>query len=713
MLRTVLALMLAMGTAGVAGTASSTSYAAVAAAPVHRVAVTGTGVGMYPEFSPGTSRYAVTTTSETGGEVTVEATTSDRAGRIRVNGHLLTGDSTTLTGLSAGDEISVIIEDSAGTATHSLVYLPAGFPTLRAATRKPGIAPGLVGLTLTQWNRPAPTFEAMVDANGVPAYVRTADRGTMDLKKVSDARYTVFRPTKTPGKTGDALVELDSRFQEVARHETAGLVNTDGHDGLVLGNGHQILMASEPNAETGLVDAVVQEVDHDGKVVFQWSSAGIADESVQPGASDYAHINSVWLMKDGDLLVSLRHFSTVLKIARSDHDGFRRGDIVWRLGGRHSDFSFTDDDYPGGPCAQHTASELPNGHILIFDNGSGGISPNMCIDPANPTGPTVARTFTRVTEYDLGTVDADPSTPETARLVWQWLPGRYGFFAGSAQRLPNGNTMVGWAGLRDAIATEVNPAGETVWELADAVDPTLPAYSTYRAAKFPVYDAIAPRVSMTTPRSDVMYRVGERVVLDIGCTDRGGSGLRYCGGTGVSGDLVDTSIAGRHKLVLRAEDAYGNVTQRRRFYDVGPAIYRPDATIRVPGGRAVGSDVYGSPADQHVVRTIRRSGGRAVALVRLQNDGNAIERLQVRGTAGSRKFKVAYFTGTRNITKAVSSGSFFTPRLRPGWSIEMAVRVTRTRLARPGDRRVFRVRAGSTHRLITADRVAARVRATR
>ena len=719
MLRTVLTSVLALVllAAGSTGLSGATASPVVDASPSHVVSVSGTGVGMYPEFAADTERYAVTTTEDTGGTVDVTATTTDDRGRVWVDGHLAAGPSTTLTGLKPGDEISVIIEDSAGTATHSLLYLPAGFPTLRAVTRKPGAAPGLVGLTLTQWNQPTPSFETVVDQNGVPVYVRAAAKASLDLKAAGrDGHFTVARPTTTAGRTGSAIVELDPGFREIARHETVGLVDTDGHDSVLLGNGHEILIAYEPNAETGLTDAVIQDV-YDGRVFFEWRSDGLVDESVvdpsTAAGKDYAHINSVVVMRDGDLLVSFRHLSSVLKIARTAHDGFQEGDIVWRLGGRNSDFTFVDDPYPGGPCAQHTASELPNGHILIYDNGSGGISKNMCIDPADPSGPTVARTFTRVTEYDLGQVDTDPSTPETARLVWAYQPqGRYSFFAGSAQRLPNGNTMVGWATVRDAIATEVAPSGEVVWELKDDVDAGLPPYSTYRALKFRVWDSYVPQIRVLSPRPDVVYRVGERLVLDLECTDRGGSSLRDCGETAHSGDVLDTSVAGKHKLLVRAWDGAGRFTKRVKYYKVGPAIYRPDASAGISGRRWVGDDVYGGAAKQTLVRNIRRDGQSVTSVIRLQNDGNAYERLSVRGTAGSPAFRVAYFVGGRNVTKRMTDYWITTRLLLPGKALRIQVRVTRTKAADPGDRTMFRVRARSQFKMVE-DTVAVRASATR
>ena len=67
-----------------------------------------------------------------------------------------------------------------------------------------------------------------------------------------------------------------------------------------------------------------------------WAGVPIS-ESYQPvpasGLYDYFHINSVKLDTDGNLLVSSRHTWTVYKVNRTT------GAIIWRLGGKKSDFA--------------------------------------------------------------------------------------------------------------------------------------------------------------------------------------------------------------------------------------------------------------------------------------------------------------------------------------------------------------------------------------
>jgi hypothetical protein len=88
----------------------------------------------------------------------------------------------------------------------------------------------------------------------------------------------------------------------------------------------------------------------------------------------------------------------------------------------------------------HDATVLPNGNILIFDNGLG-------------------RKWSRAVEMD----------PLTGRIVWEHGgPGEGAFYTrtrGSNQRLSNGNTLL--VQSDDGQAFEVTPEGERVWEFVN------------------------------------------------------------------------------------------------------------------------------------------------------------------------------------------------------------------------------------------------------
>ena len=176
------------------------------------------------------------------------------------------------------------------------------------------------------------------------------------------------------------------------------------------------------------VDGVVQEIDvKTGLVLFEWHSIGSVglDEGKTAlpekadGEYDYMHTNSVGLDADGNFIVSARNTWGVYKIDR------RTAKLVWRLGGTKPTLKMGK----GTTTAwQHHARVLPDGTIMIFDNG------------ASPPVHKASRVITvRVDER-----------AKTATLVAQSAHPRGILSAtqGSAEPLPNGDTFVGYGSQR-------------------------------------------------------------------------------------------------------------------------------------------------------------------------------------------------------------------------------------------------------------------------
>ena len=97
--------------------------------------------------------------------------------------------------------------------------------------------------------------------------------------------------------------------------------------------------------DADVLDAVIQEIDvKTGKVRWEWSAldhVGVGETYTnipkKAGVvSDYFHINSIDELSDGNLLVSARNTWALYEIDK------RTGEIVWRLGGRRSDFAMGD-----------------------------------------------------------------------------------------------------------------------------------------------------------------------------------------------------------------------------------------------------------------------------------------------------------------------------------------------------------------------------------
>jgi len=206
---------------------------------------------------------------------------------------------------------------------------------------------------------------------------------------------------------------------------------------------------------------VVQEVDiASGRVLFQWRSLDhvplaesmlrkpVQDAAKRKGAFDYFHVNSVDIDTDGDLIVSARNTHTVYKISRAD------GHVIWRLGGRKSDFEMG----PGTTFGyQHDARRQDDGTLTLFDNSS---------------TPAIAK-------FSRGLVLKLDEKTMTATLVHAYIhPDRIlSPHQGNLQRLPDGHVVVGWGGA--SYVSEFTGDGQAL------LDGHLLVGDTYRGYRFP------------------------------------------------------------------------------------------------------------------------------------------------------------------------------------------------------------------------------------
>ena len=118
-----------------------------------------------------------------------------------------------------------------------------------------------------------------------------------------------------------------------------------------------------------LLDAIVQQVDIDtGLVMWEWHSYGhvpLSQSYATPENSrsyDAFHINSIQRLKRGRILVSMRDTSAVYAIDKTS------GRILWRLGGKASDFRQPRD---ARFWLQHDAQLLGNHRLSLFDDEAG------------------------------------------------------------------------------------------------------------------------------------------------------------------------------------------------------------------------------------------------------------------------------------------------------------------------------------------------------
>jgi len=147
---------------------------------------------------------------------------------------------------------------------------------------------------------------------------------------------------------------------------------------------------------------------------------------------DWTHSNSITFdEEDSAVYLNVRNLNQIVKI------DYPSGDVQWILG--------DNGDFGEGLLHHaHDPEFLPNGNILLFDNG------------IHSSIPTVG---SRVIEIAY---DPDKGTSE---VVWQYsdFPPVIDTVLGDADRLPNGNTLIA-SGTHGRLL-EVTPSGRKVWEL--------------------------------------------------------------------------------------------------------------------------------------------------------------------------------------------------------------------------------------------------------
>jgi hypothetical protein len=203
-----------------------------------------------------------------------------------------------------------------------------------------------------------------------------------------------------------------------------------------------------------LATHMIERQRPDGAVQFQWRAADLftaADWPVaRPPIPDLDHPSSLALDRDGNYVVSFQGMDEITKIDAAT------GRTIWRFGGRHNQFQLVDDPL-GGFSGQHHVQVLDDGDLLLMDNHVRAFGPS------------------RAVEYRLDT------TRMIARMVWEYRPQPTVFSSmlGSAQRLPNGATLVGFGATGRVI--EVRDGGVT-WSAILTTDASVVPVSFYRAS---------------------------------------------------------------------------------------------------------------------------------------------------------------------------------------------------------------------------------------
>lgn len=291
----------------------------------------------------------------------------------------------------------------------------------------------MLGCVVHRWKMPYPAaFHAVLLPNGnlLGAY-RTATTAELGL------------PAAFSG-IGGLLFEVDWNGNEVWRCKAP----YQNHDFYRLDNGNTMYTAwvgqfpddvaarvkgGIPGTEfNGKIwgDAAI-EVNPQGEVVWKWLAYEHFDPDIDvlcplEHRNQFPLTNSVFVLPDGNVLLSLRHLNTVAIVNK------RSGDIIWRWG----------RDELGH---QHDARMIDNGNILIFDNGAHRYR----------YGPD----YSRIVEVN----------PRSNEIAWEYkanpLTDFYSAIEGGQERLPNGNTLICESLMGRFF--EVTMEGEVVWEFVN------------------------------------------------------------------------------------------------------------------------------------------------------------------------------------------------------------------------------------------------------
>jgi hypothetical protein len=346
---------------------------------------------------------------------------------------------------------------------------PPAITVLRSAR---GTARGLI--FIAPKTTPSPTTiqgPEIVDGLGRPVWFHAIADGD----QAADFRVQRYRgePVLTwwqgqshtgPGHGEGVDYIADSRYHLVGTVRAGNGLAADTHEFRLTSEGTALIVAyhSIPydlsavgGAVAGSVfDGIVQEIDvASGAVLFEWHSldhVGV-DESHAPVPTDaatpydYFHINALSVDEDGNLLVDARNTWAFYKVHR------RSGRILWRLGGKKSDFVLE-----GGAAFawQHNPQAVDVHTVRLFDN------------EAAP----VVLPHSRVLWLRR---DTRNHTVALIRSI-EHPDGLSAGSQGNSEALENGNTFVGWG--QTGRLSEFDPSGNILF------DASVPAgFDTYRA----------------------------------------------------------------------------------------------------------------------------------------------------------------------------------------------------------------------------------------
>jgi hypothetical protein len=329
------------------------------------------------------------------------------------------------------------------------VSVPSDFPWISiSASNAPD--PDPIFISRGGGGRP---YYIIFDNGGCPIWYMRTPSDPRELKPQQNGVLTML-----VRDGGNHFNGFDHHYELVSTYWAGNGYGVDDHELLVLPDGTYLLVAVgtqrvdmsryvlDGNTAAAVAEQVIQEFTPAGELIFQWRAwdhIDVRDQqksiNLRSLSFDFPHMNSIDIDTDGNILLSSRNTSEITKIDRDT------GEIIWRLGGPHNQFSFVNDPLDG-PRNQHTFRMVTTNDYTVLDNG-------------NLHSPSMSRGV----EYLLDT------TNMTATLVWQYpnpaTQSVFAYYMGNVQRLPNGNTLIDWAVGNLPKLTEVRPDGTKAFEM--------------------------------------------------------------------------------------------------------------------------------------------------------------------------------------------------------------------------------------------------------
>jgi arylsulfate sulfotransferase len=396
-------------------------------------------------------------------------------------------------------------------STFTTGALPASpvFPSLQVSRPNQALSslesPGVELFDLVAYGATSPEMEAFVtDRDGNPIWyyelppgdypnpVKLLTNGHI-LLNIETSDGAILREVDLAGTT---IREMDMPTLQQRMQQAVGfdfVPSLSHHDLLPLDNGHLIVLVEFTKSFTDLpgypgttlvVGDGLIDLDPNWNPVWAWNSFDYLDVNRHlNGLPDWTHSNAIiYSPSDGNLLLSLRHQSWILKIDYNNGTG--SGNVLWRLG-YQGDFALAQGDDPSLWFSfQHFPAIISQSGsqttIAVWDNGNSRVT-----DTSGTTcgGPGVPGCYSRATVFQLD------ESAKVANLLWSDSPGYYGTWGGSINQLPNGNIEFDANSLlfppSPNIASEVQEVTQTsspemIWKM----DIATPMYA-YRAYRIP------------------------------------------------------------------------------------------------------------------------------------------------------------------------------------------------------------------------------------